>query len=300
MRPGNGFAMFVVAIISSGPGFAACTPPRYATQLAEAAGELRLEAQSTLLRGLANSLRSALGDDNSVAKASIGGRYAIAAAGGLASSAYSETLDDYFCVLGEKLGADATKKALLNKERLAMRATLLKYFDAGRWQPENTEARDKITDALIAETSAPPLFNMAEIDAALPDYNFDTLKISEIFGGVKVGDLVGVGACGGLVYRSIRQIDPSVLADLQLVPVVISKWLAGDRASAKLDMWTFVSSQMSKQLTTASNIEKLTIDKPLISCIDNAAQAAEQKMEEKKADGSAHAVLTLQPSSVKS
>lgn len=287
MRSLRRIAIFAAGILSSAPAFAACEAPRYATQLAEAGGELRLEAQASLLRSLSNSLRSALGDKGSLANASIGGRYAITAAGGLASSAYAETVDAYFCVLDEKLGKDAVKKALLEKERLAMRGTLLKYFDAGRWQPDNTEARDKITDDLVAENSPTPPFNLVEILATMPKYNFDTLKIMEIFGSFKVADLIGVGGCGGLAYRSIRRIDPSVLADLQMIQVVMTKWLAGDRASAKLDMWTFVSSQMGKQLTTAADTEKLTIDQPLISCIDNAAKAAETKLVEKKASDTA-------------
>lgn len=280
MRALTKVAFLAVGAFSSAPVFAACEAPRYATKLAEASGELRLEAQASLLRGLSNSLRSLLGEKETLANASIGGRYAIAAAGGLASSAYGETIDAYFCALDNKVGTDPAKKALLEKERRAMRATLLKFFDAGRWQPENTDARDEISDELVDETSPPASFTITEIQAAIPKYNFDTLKISQIFGSVKIGDLVGVSGCGGLAYRSIRRIDPSVLSDLQLVPVVITKWLAGDRASAKLDMWAFVSAQMGKQLTTAADFEKLKIDETLIHCVDSAASAAEQKLAE--------------------
>ncbi len=260
-----------------------CPPMRYATQLAEASGQLRAKAQSKLLSSLASRLRAERGDKTGTVKADIGGRYAVAAAGGLAQTAYSETITTYFCKLREEFVGSPAKVTSLKQEEIEMKLSLLKYFDIGRWQISAIEARDEMGEDIESADHPASIFSVAEISSAMPDYTFDTLKIYEIFGGFSVGDTLGVEGCGGIVTRSVRQIHPSVLSDLEYMQYIISQWLASDKKSAQLELWNRVNAQMTAQLVRSQNEEELRINDSLISCVEKAAQAAEAKAQEEVA-----------------
>ena len=245
---------------------------RYQSKLAEIAGEAKLEMASRTAQNIADQLASGLGESKSSKAVTIKAGYAISAAGGLAQDAYSETVRSFFTCAREKLQADPVKvKALDNAEKDFI-LTLDRYFDIGRWQPENTEERDAIRDQLAEETAGIPHFSAAEIDKILPNPNFDTVKITTLLANASIPG-VNLEACGGFMTRSMRKIDPSILAKLGTIRATVLTFLTGDQSSAKLDLWIFAGSQMSRQMTASQVEERIPAVTPaLVKCVQDQAK----------------------------
>jgi hypothetical protein len=263
----------VVALGCPQPARADCTF-RYDTKLAEAAGDAKLGLAVRSAQNVVNQVESALGASNTPQKFSLKGSYSISAAGGLAESAYTETARAFFACAREKMAADPAKTKILDTAEKDLVLTLNSFFDVGRWQPENIDARDALRKQLADAPSIAPLFSTAEINKVLPSPAFDTVKIVSLMGDAKIPG-VDLGACGGLVFRSLKKVDPSILDALGTVRATVLAFLSGDQSGAKLDLWLFASTQMSKQIASSQTTEQVTATPALLTCVQSQAKAAQ-------------------------
>lgn len=216
---------------------------------------------------MVNDARSQLGDKSSV-KAKIDARYAVAAAGGLAQNAYLDTAQSYFCSMRKAATNDAAKVAIIDRQEKLFRVQVLKYFDPGLWVIEATDKRSAVLDGFTDAAPQPPLVARGFVDAAIPTYNFDTVKLYEITGEATFANAASVSACAGIVRRSIKRISPSVLSNLQNLRGTVIDWMSGDQTNARLDMWTYTASQMGNLVATAGTKEEFDIKPETIVCME--------------------------------
>ncbi len=261
--------------------YANCTF-RYDTEVAEVTGEAKLGLAVKAAQDVANQLESALGVTPAPKNFSLKGNYSITAAGGLAESAYSETAKAFFACVRQNIKADPAKVQALDAAEKKLVLQLNRYFDIGRWQPANIEARDSIRDELEAETRGTPIFDSTEIDKFLPKPNFDTIKIVSAMGDLAVPGFNLTG-CGGIVTRSIKKVDPSILDALGTVRATVLTFLSGDQSSASIDLWIFASTQMSSQMTAGQIGESGTVNPALVTCVQNQVKVLQDAAAKNKA-----------------
>lgn len=263
----------ISAVLVATPSFAACQL-RYATRLAEAALTAQATIRAEALRNVAAQLENGLGDRPS-ANVALAARYSMTAAGGLALEAYSETVEGFLCTLQERMADRPDQVERLRREYRAIVLTLDRFFDPGRWQLDAIAARDALRLELENAPVEAPRFAAAEIDAGLPNPNFDTVQLRQITVNVTIPSVIEGSICGGLVRRSVRRVEPQILASLGNIRPMLTKWLSGDRASARLDLWLFASAQMTRQLTRASvTPEQIPVTPEFLACVEQARDIA--------------------------
>lgn len=275
-----GIAVFLTTGLAAQAASAqeACSPPRYAASLAEASASARASIRLAAIKGASDELRNQLGANSSV-NGRISGRYSVWAAAELAEGAYGDTLRSYFCELKRAFAGNPARVAILDAQERSMRLELNSYYDIGLWEPgsEASARRTARREALLAAPASPALIPRADVIAAMPTFTFDQVRLRQINvdGGVTdpSGNAVAsVGVCGGWVRRSIRKLEPSVLASLELMRETIIDWLSGKQADAKIDMWIFTSQYMGRQLSTANQVEPpITVTPAFLTCLDEAA-----------------------------
>jgi hypothetical protein len=262
-------ALSVALAVAPAHARASKCDPAYAVQVAEASATARASAQAAALTSLITEVKGQVGDKTgSTVKAKVDGRYAVAAAGGMAQNAYAETARSYFCFLKEAAAKDPAQLAIISKEEKAFRIQVVKYFDPGLWQLEQIEKRAEVGDALVEEAAQPPLLSAPFVTGAIPTFSFDTVKLYQITADATIADAASASVCGGIVKRSIKRVSPTVLANLQLVRATVVAWLSGDRAEAKLDMWEYTAGQMTNLLASSTSKEEFEIKPDTIACLE--------------------------------
>lgn len=272
------FRIYVVATAAIVSGWA--TPSagqecqlRYASQLAEAAATAQAEIKADALRSVAGQLEASLGD-RTRATVALDARYSVTAAGGLAQEAYGETVDGFLCNLERSWTDQPEQVARLNRAHRDILLMLDEYFDPALWQIDALQLRTELRNRLRDAPAEPPLFPATAI-ATLPNPNFDEVRLRQISVSVEVPSVIEGKACAGMVRRSIRRVQPEVLASLSQIRPTLVKWLSGDRTSARLDLWRFASAQMSRQLTQSQTaVERLDVTPDFLACVQQARDAA--------------------------
>lgn len=265
-----GFAAFASAAQAQAIEERDCSPI-YSARLAEAAVVARARLKSETARNLANQLDSVLGDNDNVT-ASLDARYSVVAAGGLMQSAYSSTIESYFCFLEKKWADDPNKLGEIEDARSEIDGALQDYFDASVWQIDAFERRRSIRRELENEANT-HRFGIGEISSVLPKHNFDTVRLREITASANFPGFEA-SICAGILKRSIRAVDPTMLSELQAVRGMIIDYLERSKKRGKIQIWKTVNSFMNDQLTLSQvrTEEPLTRDK--VVCVQKAAQAA--------------------------
>ena len=246
---------------------------RYSSRLAEAALTARADIKARAIQSVADRLEAGLGERTS-ATVGLDARYTIFAAGGMAQEAYSETVDGFLCEVARRYRDDPEKLEKIQSAYRDIVLTLDEYFDPGLWQLDQMAARSALRERLRTAAAEAPLFP-AEVASALPNPNFDLVKLREVTANVTIPQVVQGSICAGVVQRSIRRVEPGLLASLGRIRPMLAKWLSGDRASARLDLWLFASQQMTSQLTrAAAPAEQVATTPAMLACVRQASEAA--------------------------
>ncbi|MCZ8194662.1 hypothetical protein [Brevundimonas sp.] len=262
----------------------ACEAPRYSSQLAEASLTAQADIRLAAIKALADRAGSQLGP-NTTGNVRLEGRYAVSAAAQLAQGAYDDTVVSYFCHLERRYANDPAKLNIVRQQQRALRAEIDEYFDFDTWQPgaEGRQERRRIRDRLQVGENGPALLPRSEVSAALPNYTFDLTRIGQLNAEGSIAQFASLGVCAGWVNSSIRRLNPNVLADLQLVRTTIIDWLSGEQADAKIDVWTFVSRNMNRQITRADQVETVSVTPQFMTCL----RAAERQIAPQSSEPSA-------------
>jgi hypothetical protein len=116
--------------------------------------------------------------------------------------------------LRDKWAADPVKLQNLEDKRIELEFLIQDWFDPNVWQIENRSERQRVrSEILAAERGA--AFNASEVSAALPEYNFDTVMLTELVASVDIPNIVGIDACAGMLRASERAVEPELLVSLQ-------------------------------------------------------------------------------------
>ena len=246
--------------------------PAYAVDLAEVAAGVRAKLVADTFKGLADELAAEAGELDS-ASVNLGARYSVTAAGGLMQDAYLDTIDSYFCHLRDEWAADPVKLQNLEDKRIELEFLIQDWFDPSVWQIENRSKRQRVrSEILAAERGA--AFNSSEVSAALPEYNFDTVMLTELVASVDIPNIVGIDACAGMLRASVRAVEPELLVSLQGVRGALVQYLGRSERTGQLYMWRAITSHMSDQLSRASGRREQRVSRDQVVCVQKAAADA--------------------------
>lgn len=242
--------------------------PIYSKRIAEAAIVAEARLSSEAARSLATQLDSALGDRDAVS-ASLDGRYSVVAAGGLMQSAYLSTIGSYFCYLEVEWADNSAKLDALDEARNDLVDSLEDMFDADVWQIGAREVRSDLR-AELRNGERRGRFERGVVTELLPEHNFDKVILTEISANANFPG-INLRICAGIPQRSIRAVDPTMLAELQEVRRVVINFLERSERNAQLRMWRTVNAYMNDQLSRSqvTRDEPLTRDK--VVCVNRVA-----------------------------
>lgn len=245
--------------------------PLYSQRIAEAAIVAEARLSSEAARSLANQLDSALGDRDAI-DASLDARYSVVAAGGLMQSAYLSTIGSYFCYLEVEWANDPEKLEVLDEARNDLIDSLEDMFDADVWQIGARDIRRELRGEL-RNGERRGRFERGVVTEILPEHNFDRVKLTEITARANFPG-VDLGICAGILQRSIRAVDPTMLAELQGARRVVINFLERSERNANLRMWRTVNAYMNDQLSLSQVTRNEPLTREQVVCVNRVAQEA--------------------------
>ncbi|WP_395645088.1 hypothetical protein [Terricaulis sp.] len=256
-----------------------CERPPYAVTTAEVSVRATAQFQIALAKVLQDRIGSA-----TQGNISLDARIVNSAVGGFAQQALMDTLDNYFCRLRASLPEE--RRAALDTTQLQAREMMISSFNPVVYnlsaaqtveerQAEYQEARAENRELRDGLPALRAVMTQAEASAVLPAFNYTTITRAQVFVEGSISPRLQGQVCMGMVRKSIRAVDPSILEALDKMRMNIIWWVSGRATMAEQDWRLLASQTYRRQSRITPEAEQVVIDPQFTTCLADARAAGE-------------------------